>query len=172
VFDIGFIELLLIGVVGLIVVGPERLPKVASTLGRWVGRARHFVSNVKNDIDREMRQEQIREALGRDADLNEIKDIINDSKYTIENEVASAKEDYVVAARDDDPARESSRDESSQDESSQQQQILDQEDDFDDYGLTDHTDHSAELDREYEASQAKSDKTNADNGRRNNKSNG
>ena len=164
-FDIGFIELLLIGVVALVVVGPERLPKVASTLGRWVGRARHFVSNVKNDIDREMRQEQIREALGRDADLNEIKDIINDSKYTIENEVASAKEDYVVAARDDDPGRDKS-------ESNQQQQIQDQEEDFDDYGLIDHTDHSDELDREYEASQAKSDKTSADDGRRNDKSNG
>ncbi len=166
-FDIGFIELLLIGVVALVVVGPERLPKLASTLGRWVGRARHFISNVKNDIDREMRQEQIREALGRDADLNEIKDIINDSKYTIENEVASAKDDYVVAARDDDPGRESN-----QDESSQEKQIQDQEDDFDDYGLTDHTDHSEELDREYEASLAKSDKTNTDDGRRNNKSNG
>jgi len=168
VFDIGFIELLLIGVVALVVVGPERLPKVARILGRWVGRARHFVSNVKNDIDREMRQEQIRDALGRDADLNEIKEIINDSKYTIQNELASAKDDYVVAARDDDPGR----DESSQAVSNQQQQIQEQENDFEDYGLTDHTDHSDELDREYEASQAKSDKVNVDNGRRNNKSNG
>ena len=169
-FDIGFIELLLIGVVGLVVVGPERLPKVASTLGRWVGRARHFISNVKNDIDREMRQEQIREALGRDADLNEIKDIINDSKYTIENEVTAAKDDYVVAARDDDPGQ--SETESSQTISSQEQHIQEQDDDFNDYGLSDHTDHSDELDREYEASQAKSEKINADDGRQNDKSNG
>ncbi len=171
-FDIGVTELFLIGVVALIVVGPERLPKLASTLGRWVGRARHFVSNVKNDIDREMRQEQIREALGRDADLNEIKDIINDSKYTIENEIAGAKEDYVVAARDDDPASESSQTDSTQADSTQQQQIQEQENDFNDYGLTDHTDNSDALDREYEASLTKSDKANADNGRPNNKSNG
>jgi len=169
--------MLLIGVVALVVVGPERLPKVASSLGRWVGRARHFVSNVKKDIDLEMRQEQIREALGRDADLNEIKDIISDSKYTIENEIASAKDNYVVAARDDDPGRddeiessqiESNQTESNQAESNQQQQIKEQDKDFDDYGLTDHTDHSDELDREYEASLAKSDNTSTDDGRRNN----
>lgn len=156
---------MLIGVVALVVVGPERLPKVASTLGRWVGRARHFVSNVKNDIDREMRQEQIREALGRDADLSEIKDIINDSKYTIENEIAGAKQDYVVAARDDDPGKDGA-------DANQAQQIQEQEDGMEDYDLTDHTDNSDELDREFEASQAKADKISADNGRRNNKSNG
>jgi sec-independent protein translocase protein TatB len=105
-FDIGFIELVLIGVVGLVVIGPERLPGVASKLGRWVGRARHFIGTVKRDIDREIRQEELRQALDRDAGLDEIKSIINDTKYTIEDEVNEAKQDYVVKARDDDPGRE------------------------------------------------------------------
>ena len=48
-FDIGFIELVLIGVVGLVVIGPERLPGVASKLGRWVGRTRQFIETVKGD---------------------------------------------------------------------------------------------------------------------------
>lgn len=104
-FDIGFIELVLIGVVGLIVLGPERLPEVAGKLGRWVGRARHFISNVKRDIDREIRQEELRQALDRDASLDEIKNIINDTRYTIEDEVNEAKKDYAVKARDDDPGR-------------------------------------------------------------------
>lgn len=59
-FDIGFSELLLIGVVALIVIGPERLPKVARTVGAWLGRLNRYVSEVKGDIDREMRLEELR----------------------------------------------------------------------------------------------------------------
>ncbi|TCJ18512.1 twin-arginine translocase subunit TatB [Parasulfuritortus cantonensis] len=59
-FDIGFSELLLIGVVALIVIGPERLPKVARTAGAWLGRLNRYVSDVKHDIDREMRMDELR----------------------------------------------------------------------------------------------------------------
>jgi len=101
-FDIGFSELVLIGVIALIVIGPERLPEVARTVGKYVGRLRRFVNKVRDDIDREIRQEEIREALKRNADLDEIKNIIDDSRYTIEDEVQETKK-HVVAARDDDP---------------------------------------------------------------------
>jgi sec-independent protein translocase protein TatB len=53
-FDIGFWELTIIGIVALLVIGPERLPRVARTAGLWLGRARRFVSSVKADIDREI----------------------------------------------------------------------------------------------------------------------
>ncbi len=59
-FDIGFSELLLIGVVALLVIGPERLPKVARTVGAWLGRLNRYVSEVKGDIDRELRLEELR----------------------------------------------------------------------------------------------------------------
>ncbi|NTV95496.1 MAG: twin-arginine translocase subunit TatB [Thiobacillus sp.] len=59
-FDIAFSELLLIGVVALIVIGPERLPKLARTAGAWMGRLNRYVSDVKGDIDREMRLEELR----------------------------------------------------------------------------------------------------------------
>lgn len=59
-FDIGFSELMVIGVVALIVIGPERLPKVARTVGAWVGRLNRYVSEVKGDIDREMRMDELR----------------------------------------------------------------------------------------------------------------
>ena len=49
-FDIGFSELMLIGIVALIVIGPERLPKVARTLGHLLGRAQRYVNDVKSDI--------------------------------------------------------------------------------------------------------------------------
>jgi sec-independent protein translocase protein TatB len=58
-FDISFTEIMVIAVVALIVVGPERLPKVARTLGHLLGRVRHYVSDVKNDIQREMEVEEL-----------------------------------------------------------------------------------------------------------------
>lgn len=57
-FDIAFSELLLIMVVALLVIGPERLPKVARTLGQWYGRARRYVNHVKSDLERDMAIEE------------------------------------------------------------------------------------------------------------------
>jgi sec-independent protein translocase protein TatB len=54
VFDIGFSELLVCGIVALVVIGPERLPKVARTLGVLFGRMQRYVAQVKSDIGREM----------------------------------------------------------------------------------------------------------------------
>lgn len=85
-FDIGFLELAIIAVVGLIVIGPERLPEVARTVGTWVGRFRRFVTSVKSDIDRELRQEELRKALERDAGLDELKQIMNTDTFTLEEE--------------------------------------------------------------------------------------
>lgn len=59
-FDIGFSELLLIGVVALIVIGPERLPGVARTLGHLFGRAQRYVNEVKSDIQREIELDELR----------------------------------------------------------------------------------------------------------------
>jgi len=59
-FDIGFSELLVIAIVALIVIGPERLPKVARTLGHLFGRMQRYVNDVKADITREMELEELR----------------------------------------------------------------------------------------------------------------
>jgi sec-independent protein translocase protein TatB len=59
-FDLGFTELLMIGIVALLVIGPERLPKVARTAGSWIGRLNRYVSDVKQDIDRDMRLDELR----------------------------------------------------------------------------------------------------------------
>lgn len=59
-FDIGFSELVLVAVVALIVVGPERLPKAARTLGHLVGRLQRYVSDVKADINREIELDELR----------------------------------------------------------------------------------------------------------------
>jgi sec-independent protein translocase protein TatB len=53
-FDVGFSELIVIGIVALVVIGPERLPKVARTVGVLMGRLQRYVAQVKTDINREM----------------------------------------------------------------------------------------------------------------------
>ena len=59
-FDIGFAELLVIGIVALIVIGPERLPRVARTLGHLAGRMQRYVADVKADINREIELDELR----------------------------------------------------------------------------------------------------------------
>ena len=59
-FDIGFSELLVIGIVALIVIGPEKLPRVARTIGHLAGRLQRYVSDVKADINREIELEELR----------------------------------------------------------------------------------------------------------------
>ena len=59
-FDVGFSEMLMIGIVALVVIGPERLPRVARTVGLLLGRMRRYVSDIKADIDREMQLEELK----------------------------------------------------------------------------------------------------------------
>ena len=64
-FDIGFSELVLIGLLALFVLGPKRLPEVARAAGRWMARLRRFIEDTKREIDREI----------KDADLAALKDV-------------------------------------------------------------------------------------------------
>ena len=59
-FDIGFSEMMVIAIVALVVIGPERLPKVARAAGHMLGRLQRYVSDVKSDINREMQLEELR----------------------------------------------------------------------------------------------------------------
>lgn len=102
-FDIGFWELLVIAVVALLVIGPDKLPGLARTAGLWLGRARHFIGSVKADIDRELRADELRRALERDANLDELKQIVNSTRDTIEE---STRQDYLLKSPDTAPAPE------------------------------------------------------------------
>jgi len=91
-FDFSFGELALIGTVALVVLGPERLPKVARTVGEWVGKAQRYVSQVKSDINREIEltelkklQEEARQAAASvQSSLNEVKSDLT----SLESEIA------------------------------------------------------------------------------------
>jgi sec-independent protein translocase protein TatB len=79
-FDVGFWELALVGLVALLVVGPERLPKVARTAGLWIGRGRRVLGSVKAEIDREIKAQELKEILSKQAHSNPLETILGDSK--------------------------------------------------------------------------------------------
>lgn len=66
-FEVGFAELVVVAVVGLIVLGPERLPTVARTLGLWVRRWRATAARFRDDLEREMRAQELRALLEAEA---------------------------------------------------------------------------------------------------------
>jgi sec-independent protein translocase protein TatB len=59
-FDFGFSELFVIGLIALVVLGPERLPRVARQAGQWMGKLQRYVADVKSDINRQMELEELR----------------------------------------------------------------------------------------------------------------
>ena len=62
-FDAGFLEMLVIGVLALVIVGPERLPGIARKAGKWIAKARALVNTTKTDIERELRTDEMRNML-------------------------------------------------------------------------------------------------------------
>lgn len=69
-FDIGFTELLLVGLVALVVLGPERLPGAVRTAGLWVGRLKRSFSNIKAEVEREIGADEIRRQLHNERILD------------------------------------------------------------------------------------------------------
>lgn len=89
-FDVGFWELAVIMVVALLVVGPERLPKLARTVGLWVGRGRRFVQTVKADIDKELAAEELKKTLAKQAEVPELYDIIEETEQSLKPPAATS----------------------------------------------------------------------------------
>jgi len=90
-FDIGFTEVTLIAVIGLLVIGPERLPRVAREIGLWVGRLRRYVAQVRADIEREVRADELRELVKKPAE--ELKEAIKETEKTIKDEEKKLESD-------------------------------------------------------------------------------
>jgi sec-independent protein translocase protein TatB len=88
-FDIGFSEIVVIAVVALIVIGPERLPKTARTLGHLFGRLQRYVADVKADINREMQLEELRK----------LHQEVQTAATEIESSVSSATRELESGAR-------------------------------------------------------------------------
>src|SRR5262245_63548048 len=95
-FDIGFSELLVIAIVALIVIGPERLPKVARTLGHLFGRMQRYVNDVKADISREMELDELKKM---QASMEDAARSMRDSVDSASKDVAATGEELNKLAQ-------------------------------------------------------------------------
>lgn len=93
-FDIGFSELMVIAVVALIVIGPEKLPKVARTVGHLFGRMQRYVNDVKADINREMALDDLRKL------QSSMQDTVQSIEQSVTSEVRSAETEMNKIAAD------------------------------------------------------------------------
>ena len=81
-FDVGFWELTIIGVVALIIVGPERLPGLARTAGLWIGKGRRMIADAKRDIDREIKA----------SEMSELKEGLDSARKEVSKAASSIQE--------------------------------------------------------------------------------
>jgi sec-independent protein translocase protein TatB len=88
-FDIAFSELVIIAVVALVVIGPERLPKAARTMGHLFGRLQRYVNDVKADINREMEIDELRK----------LQQQVQSTAQELQNSVTSAARDFESGVR-------------------------------------------------------------------------
>lgn len=100
-FDIGFSELIVIGIVALVVIGPERLPKVARTAGHLLGRLQRYVSDVKADINREMQLDELRKLQA------EMQESARNLESSLNKEIQSVESAVEQAAQPESAAPES-----------------------------------------------------------------
>ena len=100
-FDMGFTELMLIGIVALVVIGPERLPGVARTAGKYFGRLKRFMTTIKADVEQELRADELRAILAdQQQELNTLKDSISGAGKEFEKDISAVSEAADSLAQD------------------------------------------------------------------------
>ena len=90
-FDSGFLEMLVIGVIALLVVGPERLPGLASKAGKMVGKMKAFIANTREDIEKEIRADEMQSMLAKQKEeISELRDMMKNTSKEVSSEVDEA----------------------------------------------------------------------------------
>ncbi|MGD0958827.1 MAG: Sec-independent protein translocase protein TatB [Methylomonas sp.] len=82
-FDVGFSEIIMVALVALLVIGPEKLPKVARLAGYWLGKARQTVATVKSEIRQELHAEEMRQLLNHEHAEQELRQALSDTETAI-----------------------------------------------------------------------------------------
>jgi len=91
-FDIGFLELIFVGIIGLLVLGPERLPVAARTLGKWIGRARRMASQFTKEIDKQIEIDELRAELKKQGESLDINTDVKNIQSTVTEALKDAEE--------------------------------------------------------------------------------
>ncbi len=92
-FDVSFSELMVIAIVALLVIGPEKLPKVARTVGAFTGRMQRYMAQIKEEVNREMRFEELQKL------QQEIKQSVENTQESIHQQVAEMKSSVSDAVK-------------------------------------------------------------------------
>lgn len=101
-FDIGFWEILLIGIVMLLVVGPQRLPGLAVFAGHWIGRLRRFARNMRDEINEELETEHLKSLVEeQNREINELRRDVEAVRGDTERSFREAEEEVRDAGRTD-----------------------------------------------------------------------
>jgi sec-independent protein translocase protein TatB len=93
VFDVSFSELIVIAIVALLVIGPEKLPKVARTVGAFTGRMQRYMAQIKEEVNREMRFDELQKL------QQEIKQTVENTQENIQQQVTEMKSAVSDAAK-------------------------------------------------------------------------
>jgi len=94
-FDSGFLELLVIGIITLMVVGPERLPGVAAKAGRMIGKMKAFIATTREDIEKELRTDELQNMLVKQKEeISELRDMMQNTKDDVSKQMNDASEQF------------------------------------------------------------------------------
>lgn len=123
-FDIGFGEIVLVLIIGLIVLGPERLPVAVKTVAGWVRAMRSLASSVQNELTQELKLQELKESLKKaeqagmqnlspelKASMEELREIASGMKRTVQSDLNKVAESFKETPSPDAKASESGSDE-------------------------------------------------------------
>lgn len=102
-FDIGFMELLVIAVVGLLVIGPERLPEAIRTGAMWVGRARRTFSRFRQEVEKEIGADEIRRDLRNEAIMEQLEQARSSFKEVASTPLTGDTDNKITGATKNSP---------------------------------------------------------------------
>ena len=95
-FDLGMWEVILILVIALVVIGPERLPEVARVAGHWIGRARRYIEGVKGEVEKEFDTAELKRLLhNQEVQLRELRDRFSNPEGFIKQQLSDTTENKI-----------------------------------------------------------------------------
>ncbi|MCB1692059.1 MAG: twin-arginine translocase subunit TatB [Pseudomonadales bacterium] len=118
-FDIGFPELLLVCIVSLLVIGPEKLPETVRTVALWVGRIRRGLANIKQEIENEIGADEIRQQLHNESVMKQLRETRRDLQDMVDDTGGTIRE-IKQSATLDAPLTEAPRIEENKDDGAKQ----------------------------------------------------